>query len=137
MLSGWGASLITVVLADDVDDLRSLIQLQLELDGRFKVVGQARNGEEAITVTDDTQPDLVLMDLAMPVMDGLTAIPEVYRVAPETRVVVLSGFEDGSMRDRVLSLSAADYIQKGTSSPELADRLEQIHLSPRKGPGPQ
>ena len=127
--------MITIVLVDDVDDFRALMRMNLELDGRFQVVGEARDGAEAVSAIADLQPHLALVDLSMPVMDGLAVIPEIHRVAPDTRVVVLSGFKGSTMRDEVLALSADDYLEKGISTAAMSERLEQVYRSPRKDLG--
>jgi DNA-binding NarL/FixJ family response regulator len=129
------ANPITVVLVDDVVDIRELIRMQLELEGRFTVVAEAGDGLQGVAVIEQHQPDFVLLDLAMPVMDGLTALPEIHRVAPSSRVVVLSAFEESRMRDKALSLCAEDYVEKGSPAKTLPQRLEELHRSPRKSSG--
>jgi len=103
----------TVLLADDVSDLRFLIRLALERTGDFAVVAEAADGAEAIAEAERHQPDIVVLDLSMPVLDGLEALPAILAVAPATRVVVLSGFDAGKMRERVLALGAIAYVEKG------------------------
>jgi YesN/AraC family two-component response regulator len=87
----------SVVLADDTEDLRLLLGVVLRAEGTFEVVGEASNGSEAIDVVAEHTPSVVLLDLAMPVMDGLQAIPELRRCSPDTKIVVLSGFDDTAM----------------------------------------
>lgn len=102
-----------VLIADDVIDLRMLMRMALELAGDFEVVAEAGDGAQAITQAEFHQPDLVLLDLSMPVLDGLEALPRIRAVAPDAHVVVLSGFEASKMRDRVLEGGAVAYIEKG------------------------
>jgi putative Holliday junction resolvase len=78
-----------VVLCDDSAQLRELVRILLERDGH-EVVGEAENGREAIAEAEKEQPDVVLLDLSVPVLDGLEALPEMRRVAPAAKVVVLS-----------------------------------------------
>ena len=101
-----------VLLADDVEEIRMLLRLTLELDGRFEVVGEASNGKEAVEIVADERPDVVILDLGMPVMDGFRAIPEIARTSPETKILVLSAF-DPSTADQVLALGADAYMVKG------------------------
>ena len=101
-----------VVLADDVAEIRMLLRLTLELDGRFEIVGEAANGKEAVQLAADEHPDVVILDLAMPVMDGFAAIPEICKNCPDTKILVLSAF-DPSTADQVLALGADAYMVKG------------------------
>jgi YesN/AraC family two-component response regulator len=117
---------IRVVVADDVADLRELVRIKLELEPGFTVVGEAENGAQAIEVAATTQPDCILLDLAMPVMDGLQAIPKLRQVAPRTKIAVLSGFDNGSMAATALQLGAHLYLDKGTALLELPTPLLQL-----------
>ncbi len=81
-----------VVLADDSEDLRTVLRHLLEQDGRFEVVAEAEDGYEAVQVAADHQPDVIVLDLSMPVLDGHEALPRIRIAAPATRIVVLSGF---------------------------------------------
>lgn len=102
-----------VVIADDVADLRILLRVALEQTGRFDVVAEAADGARAIIEVEAHRPDLVVLDLSMPVLDGLEALPRILAAAPDTRVVVLSGFSAARMRDQVLSAGAIAYLEKG------------------------
>ncbi|MEO2108867.1 MAG: response regulator [Actinomycetota bacterium] len=104
---------IRVLLVDDALDLRYLLRLNLERDRRFVVVGEAGNGSEAVEQAAALQPDVVLLDVAMPVMDGLTALPLVREVAPDTTVIMLSGFARDQLAERSLRAGAAAYVEKG------------------------
>jgi DNA-binding NarL/FixJ family response regulator len=113
---------IRVVLADDVEDIRLLVRVSLERDGRFQVVGEASDGAEAIRLAQDQRPDALVLDLAMPVMDGLEAIPRVRNESPTTKIVVLSAFED-STPTTVLGLGAHAYVDKVANLDEVVDTL--------------
>ncbi len=112
-----------VVLADDTPEIRTLLRLTLEDQGAIEVVGEARDGAEAVKMVSELQPDALVLDLAMPVMDGFQAIPEVRRTAPETKIIVLSGFDTNIMSERALSLGADMYFEKGISFFDLAEKL--------------
>src|SRR3954451_20275578 len=73
-----------VVVVDDIADLRWLLRAALNTDGRFDVVGEASDGQEAVSVVKLTQPDVVVLDLRMPKMDGLEALAQIVTVAPQT-----------------------------------------------------
>jgi YesN/AraC family two-component response regulator len=114
-----------VVIADDTPDIRMLLRWSLEPDDRFEIVGEAANGAEAISLVTDTPVDAILLDLAMPVMDGLQAIPKIKDVSPETRIVVLSGFDEESMAGEALSRGADVYLEKGVAVAEVARVLAE------------
>src|SRR4051812_43836917 len=94
-----GEGRVRVVLVDDSANIRVLVRTHLELDGRFAVVGEAADGRAAVQLARDLRPDAVVLDLAMPVMDGLHALPLIRDAAPPTKIVVLSGFDEGHMVD--------------------------------------
>ena len=85
---------VRVVIADDVDALRKMLRRVLERDERFEIVGEASNGVVALELATRTQPDLVLLDLMMPVMGGVEAIPKIRASSPDSRILVISGLED-------------------------------------------
>src|SRR3954447_21231224 len=117
---------ITVVLADDTDDIRFLTRMTLDMDGEFAVIGEAADGRQAVALVADLHPDLLVLDLAMPVMDGLQVLPLIRERAPDTRVVVLSGFEHRAVGDEAIALGAARYVQKGVSLQQLVDVLRDV-----------
>ncbi|VXC28324.1 response regulator [Nocardioides sp. AX2bis] len=114
------------VLVDDTPDLRELLAMTLEETDDFQVVGEAGDGRAGIAVTQETEPDLVVLDLAMPVMDGLEALPHLRRIRPNATIVVLSGFGATAMRDQALVSGADGYVEKGTRLPAIVDRLRRI-----------
>jgi signal transduction histidine kinase len=114
---------ITVVLIDDTPDIRMLLDATLTQAGGFDVVAEAGNGRDGIEQVRRHQPDLVLLDLAMPVMDGLEALPLIRSAAPNAVVVVLSGFETSRMAHVAVTAGAASYIQKGGSVDEIVSTI--------------
>lgn len=115
-----------VLLADDTPDIRALLRLVLSRQDDFEVVAEAGDGSEAIELARTHHPDVVLLDLAMPVMDGLEAIPGVRAAAPDCKIVVLSGFSADRMSDEALRAGADAYIEKGTSPLKLVSELRRI-----------
>jgi signal transduction histidine kinase/ActR/RegA family two-component response regulator len=114
----------SVILVDDVEGLRSLVRTVLEKTGRYEVVGEAGTGEEGIEVAAETRPDVVLLDLSMPRMDGLEALPEIRDVAPDADVVIYSGFQKGRMVEKAQERGAVGYIEKGANPGEIIEQLE-------------
>jgi DNA-binding NarL/FixJ family response regulator len=106
---------IRVYLCDDVPEFRSLMRFALEDDQDIEVVGEAADGHGAVSGVRETLPDVVLLDLSMPGYDGLQAIPRLREVAPDTSIVVLSGFTAARMAPQVLAAGAHSYIEKGES----------------------
>jgi DNA-binding NarL/FixJ family response regulator len=104
---------LRVVLADDTPEYRQLLRIILEQDGRFEIVGEAADGQEAVRITGQELPHAIVLDLAMPVMDGLQAIPLLLSCSPETTIVVLSGFARGQLDREALALGASAYVEKG------------------------
>jgi DNA-binding NarL/FixJ family response regulator len=113
-----------VLLCDDCARVRELVRLVLELEG-IQVVGEAGDGGAAIEEAGRCQPDVVLLDLSMPSMDGLEALPEIRRVAPQARVVVLSGFDNPLIAERALELGAVRYVEKGARPEEIVAAVEE------------
>jgi DNA-binding NarL/FixJ family response regulator len=116
---------VRVVLADDVADIRDLMRMLLERSG-FEVVGEAADGDEAVTTARRTQPDLVVLDLAMPSMDGLQALPRIREEAPDAKIVVLSGFQADQMSDEARRSGAHAYVEKGTSASDILAVLRDV-----------
>jgi DNA-binding NarL/FixJ family response regulator len=113
-----------VLLCDDCAPVRELVRLVLELEG-IDVVGEADDGGAAIEEAGRCQPDVVLLDLSMPAMDGLEALPEIRRVAPQAKVVVLSGFDNPVIVERALELGAVRYVEKGGRPEEIVAAVEE------------
>ena len=124
---------VRVVLADDEAAIRSLTKYWLEADGRFRIVGEAKDGSECITVCAEKQPDLVLLDLVMPRMGGLPALPGLKSAAPDSTIVVLSMLQEEKSIQESLNKGAAAFLDKGLDGTELAERLWDILGKP---PGP-
>ncbi len=120
-------SLLRVVIADDAEDIRFLLALRLKREGGFEVVGEACTGTEAIDVVDEYAPDVLVLDLAMPVMDGLEAIPEIKRRRPDCKIVVLSGFEEELVAKKALACGADAYLEKGAAMSELGSAIAKLY----------
>jgi signal transduction histidine kinase len=133
-----GAERIRVVLADDTEDVRHLVRVLLERAGGFEVVGEAADGVEVVEAAGRLQPDLVVLDLAMPAMDGLQALPRILKEAPHAKVVVLSGFQAEQISDEARRYGAHAYVEKGATGPELIATLNYVlGLSTTPAPRPR
>jgi DNA-binding NarL/FixJ family response regulator len=119
-----------VLIVDDAANLRELLTLLLEVEDDFEVVGTAADGQQAIAAADVLQPDVVLLDLAMPVMDGLQALPVLREHVPHARIVIFSGFEHEALASAALQAGADAYIEKGTSVTQLVAQLRALRCRP-------
>jgi DNA-binding NarL/FixJ family response regulator len=116
----------TVVVCDDQRAFRDVVSLMLSIEPGLEVIGEARDGEEAVRVVAELQPDIVLLDIAMPSLDGFEALPLIRERAPETRIVMLTGFTSEGMRERALAGGATSYIEKGTDVPALVAHIKNL-----------
>jgi DNA-binding NarL/FixJ family response regulator len=114
------------LIVDDVFDLRFMVRLALERSGYFEVVAEAENGREAVDLAREHLPDLVLLDISMPVLDGLEALPLVLEACDSCKVVMLSGFEAARLGSTAVELGAAGYLEKGTPPSRLVEELLEI-----------
>jgi NarL family two-component system response regulator LiaR len=126
---------IRVLIADDHGVVRQGLTMYLNLDQEFEVVGEASNGEEALRMARDLEPDVVLMDLLMPVMDGIEATERIKTELPEVEVVALTSvLDDGSVTGAVRA-GAIGYLLKNTKPRELSAAIKgaaagQVQLVP-------
>ena len=118
---------IRVVIADDHALLREGIHALLSRESDFEVVGEAADGREAIARCRALKPDVVLMDIAMPGLGGLEASLEIRKECPETRILVLTQYEDREYVARFLKAGAAGYVLKRTAGSELASAIRSVH----------
>jgi len=127
---------IRIVIADDHAVVRQGLRMFLQDDDDFEVVAEAQNGSEALTLAKQLKPDVVLMDLLMPVMDGITAIGHIRRDLPDTEVIALTSvLEDASVVGAVRA-GAIGYLLKDTQAEELTRAIKaaangQVQLSPQ------
>ena len=121
----------TIVIVDDSADVRTLVRTQIRLSGRFEVVGEGVNGLDAVALASRHQPDLLLLDVSMPVIDGLAALPKVIDASPATRVVMYSGFDEAGLASRARELGATAFVSKSVPFDALLATLaDQLHAEP-------
>jgi DNA-binding NarL/FixJ family response regulator len=133
-LNGYGrpvdAGVISVVLVDDAAEVRSLVRTQLRVMGRFEIVGEGSTGAEAIVACREHQPDIVLLDVSMPDMDGFEALPAIREASPRTRVVMYTGFEERGLAERARELGADALIEKSAPMSMVVEQLSAIGAKP-------
>ena len=116
---------IRVVVADDQTLFRTMLSRMLGTDSRVEVVAQARDGLEAIQLTRELKPNVVLMDLQMPRMDGAEATRLLLDESPEVNVLALSAYADNAMVAQALANGAKGFIEKDVTFEEIMDRILQ------------
>jgi DNA-binding NarL/FixJ family response regulator len=127
---------VRILLVDDHTVLRQGVKVLLNLDPELEVIAEANNGADAVKLAHQHKPDVVLMDLMMPVMDGLSAITIIRRELPETEIVALTSLLEDNIVTEVVRAGAIGYVLKDASSDELTKAVKaaaqgQVHLSPQ------
>lgn len=113
--------------------MRDLLVLVVEMRQGLSVAGEAADGVEAIVEAERLQPDVILLDLSMPRLTGLDALPDILRVAPRARVIALSGFAASVVAGNVLAAGAHRYLEKGVDPQVIADAIEMEARAPARG----
>jgi DNA-binding NarL/FixJ family response regulator len=117
---------ITVLLAEDHDIVREGLRSLLELGGDFEVVGEATNGRQAVDLVRKLRPAVVVMDIAMPVLNGFEATRQILLAAPATRVLVLSAHSDDEYVAKMAAAGASGYLVKQNSGQVLVRAVREI-----------
>lgn len=115
---------IRLVIVDDHAVVREGLRTYLELEDRLQIVGEAANGREAIDKVRAYMPDVVLMDLLMPEMDGIAATKAIKEFAPDVKVIVLTSFQDDEHIMPAIEAGATGYLLKDVSAPDLVRAIE-------------
>jgi DNA-binding NarL/FixJ family response regulator len=118
---------ITVLLAEDHQIVREGFRSLLEHESDLEIVGEAETGRQAVQMTRKLRPSVVVMDIAMPLLNGLEATRQIRKDFPETKVLILSAHSDDAYVDQVAALDASGFLVKQTSSHELAAAIRKIH----------
>ena len=121
-----------LLICDDVQDIRLLMRIAFENDGDFEVIGEAANGDEGIAAAHSLKPDVVLLDINMPVKGGIEALPEIRAAVPDATIVIFSGFEEWSLGEETHRCGADAYIEKGTDISEILT-LVRAAVNQRRG----
>ncbi len=117
---------VRVLIVDDDPKIRRIISICLSLESGFEVVGEASGGAEAVKLAATSRPDVVLLDLEMPGMNGLAAMPAIRREVPDAKIAVLSAFPDPFTLGDALSRGADTYLDKAMGLAELPAVLRSL-----------
>ncbi len=118
---------ISIVLGEDHLITRQGIRRLLEDERGFTIIGEASNGEEAVELVSETKPDVVIMDIAMPKLNGIEATRQIKLTNPRTGVLILSAYDDDEYVFAMLKAGAAGYLLKSVSGDELVKAVKAIH----------
>lgn len=119
--------LITVLLVEDHLIVREGLRLLLQPESDIEVIGEAKDGRQAVRLTRKLLPDVVVMDIAMPLLNGMEATRQIRKDCPESRVIILSAHSDDAYVEQVTALGAAGFLLKQTSSHVLARAIREVH----------
>ena len=117
---------ITVLLAEDHMIVREGLLALLKLEADIQVIGEAENGRQAVAMAATLRPDVVVMDIAMPLLNGLEATRQILHAVPTTRVLVLSAHSDDAYVEQVMALGGAGYLIKQTASHVLPAAIREV-----------
>lgn len=126
---------VRVLIVDDHAVVRQGLRIFLEMDPEISVVGEAKDGAAALRMAHELRPDVVLMDLLLPIMDGITATGFIRRELPDTEVLALTSVLENTMVFRAVQAGAIGYLLKDTEAPKLRQAIKaaaagQVQLSP-------
>ncbi|PZO44138.1 MAG: DNA-binding response regulator [Pseudanabaena frigida] len=119
--------MIRILLIDDQDLIRRGMKALLKSDAELQVIGEGKNGIEAIALVETLQPNVVLMDVRMPEMDGVAATREICQRFPQVKVLIMTTFDDREYITQALRFGAAGYLLKDTPFEELAQAIRLVH----------
>jgi DNA-binding NarL/FixJ family response regulator len=122
---------ITVLLADDKGLVRKEFRRILELEDDLEVVGEATDGHEAVALTKKLRPALVLMDVSMPLLNGLQATCQILKAVPATKVLMLSSHSDEAYVIEAVNYGAMGYLIKQTSADSVCTAIREVHKGNR------
>jgi NarL family two-component system response regulator LiaR len=121
------AKAIRILIVDDHEIIRTGITYSLSAFHDLELVGETHSGQEALRLCSETQPDVVLMDMLMPGMDGVQTTQAILKQHPQVRVLVLTSFHGSERVQRAMQAGAAGYLVKGVSANELAEAIRVAH----------
>lgn len=120
----------TVILVDDAQELRMLYNIFFDMHSdEFEVIAQCSNGEDAIKMAEQLHPDFMLLDVIMPGMGGIEALPQIKKISPQTCVFMLSGFDADGMDQDPHQLGAEAVIPKGCDPERIINKLREHRLA--------
>lgn len=120
---------IKVAIADDHVLFRTGVKTALSMKKDIKMVAEADNGMQLLTLLKHIQPDVILLDIQMPIMDGITTLPEIKKLYPEVKVVMLTMHNDHSMISKLMELGANAYLTKNSDSDVIYEAVKTVHAT--------
>lgn len=117
---------LRIILADDHTVVRSGLRALLERHNNFEIVGEAENGRDVVTLSTSLHPDIVIMDVGMPLLNGIEATAALLKQTPSTGVVILSMYSDESYVMRSLKAGARGYLLKDSAAPDLLAAIQAV-----------
>ena len=117
---------ITILLAEDHAIVRQGLIALLKLDGSFQLVGEAKTGREAVALAQSLRPDIILMDIAMPVLNGLEATRQIRSANPAAKVIVLSAHSDEVYVEKMIEAGVAGFLEKQSSAEILTKAIHEV-----------
>lgn len=120
-------TLIRVLLVEDEAIIRYGLKMIADASSTVEIVGEAENGKEAIALTDSLQPDVILMDVSMPVLDGVTATQKICQSWPQTKILILTTHDNGEYLMQALENGAAGYLLKNTPPEDFLNIIQSVH----------
>ncbi len=126
-LFGDNMQKITVLLADDHTVVRQGLRALLVVEGDIEIVGEADTGRQAVTMAKKLLPDVVVMDIAMPLLNGLEATRQITKQLPNTKVLILSSYSDDEYVQQLTEAGAAGYLVKQTAANDLLKAIREAH----------
>lgn len=118
---------ITVLLAEDHVVVREGLHILIEADGDIKVIAEAKTGREAVSMARQFRPNVVVMDVAMPLLNGIQATQQILSEAPQTKILILSAHADPEYVDQLMALGVVGYLTKQTSAEMVARAVREVH----------
>lgn len=116
----------TILVVDDYEPWRSMLRSQLQTNPDFQVIGEASNGCEAVEKSAALHPDVVLLDIAMPILNGMEAGPKIRRVSPGSGIIFLTQEQDDEIRTAALAAGAEGYVLKSNFEAELTFAIHAL-----------
>ena len=118
--------MLEILVVDDEPDIRFLLRMTLGREPGIEIVGEARNGEEAVKLVREKCPDAVLLDIGMPVMDGIEATPYIRTACAKTKIVILTAYTNKDLLQRALDLGADLCVPKVTPPEEITQAVARL-----------
>lgn len=120
-------SAITILLAEDHTIVREGLKALLESESDIKIIGEAGDGRTTVKLVTTLSPDVIVMDIAMPLMNGIEATRQILHQLPEAKILILSAHSDDAYVEQIIGLGAKGYLIKQSAAHVLADSIRRVH----------